>query len=534
MNSAWLLIRADASVAMGTGHVMRCLALAQAWQDAAGRASFAMLESTPAVQSRLAAESCEVFSLAEAGTVIAGSAEDARETITLARQHQAEWVVVDGYQFGAEYQRRLKSAGYRILFLDDYGHAESYSADVVLNQNLSASESLYENREPHTRLLLGPRYALLRRAFRDLRVRGPRPEGNHVLVIMGGSDPKNLTARVIEALGLLQVEKAKIERLEATVVVGGSNPHLPALRRLGENSPRKITVHNDVSNLPELMAAANVAVSAAGSTVWELCRMGLPSLLIDVAPNQTAVAEAMDRGGYAIHVGNNAVRAEAIAEQLGRLLGSSELRQSLSKRSQQLVDGHGASRVVSQLRGEPWGKAEAGDLRLRRACADDSRLLWEWANDPQVRASSFSSQPIPWETHAAWFAEKINNERSLTLIADDHAGTSIGQIRFDCRSDKANETRLNQNVPDEKSQSAWEVDVSIAPQMRGRGMASRLIRQGVQVFLRAYPHGSIHALVKTANAASIKAFERAGFRRVGEEQIRGNAAIHFVFDPSCV
>lgn len=509
MNSASLLIRADASVVMGTGHVMRCLALAQAWRDAGGRVSFAMAESTSAIQSRLAAESCEVLPVAgKAGTPV-----DVTQTLTLARQHQAEWVVVDGYQFGADYQRGLKSAGCRILFLDDYGHAENYSADIVLNQNLSASESLYRNREPYTRLLLGPRYALLRREFRDRRVREPQPQGNHVLVIMGGSDPENLTARVIEALALV-----KGDNVEATVVVGGSNPHLPDLRSLGErslteHSPRKITVHSDVSNVPELMSKANVAVSAAGSTVWELCRMALPALLIDVAPNQTALAEAMDRGGYAIHVGNSAVRAQTIAEQLERLLGSHELRQSLSERSQQLVDGRGASRVVSSrlLR-----------LRVRGARFDDSRLLWEWANDPQVRASSFSPQPIPWETHAAWFARKIGNKRSLILIAENADGTPVAQIRFDRRG--------NDNGPsDDLPENEWEVDVSVAKEMRGRGLASRLIQQGVRSLLREHANSRVHALVKSANPASIKAFEQAGFRRVGEEQIRGDAAIHFVF-----
>src|ERR1700733_11042670 len=150
---------------MGTGHAMRCLALAQAWQDAGGCCIFAMADVTPAVRRKVEEASCEVV----AAQAEAGSTDDATQFIRLAQERNATRVVVDGYQFGADYQRALKSAGLRILFIDDYGHAGHYSADLVLNQNVSADERLYANRESYTRLLPGPRYALLRREFNAWR-----------------------------------------------------------------------------------------------------------------------------------------------------------------------------------------------------------------------------------------------------------------------------------------------------------------------------------------------------------------------------
>jgi UDP-2,4-diacetamido-2,4,6-trideoxy-beta-L-altropyranose hydrolase len=111
MTAASLLTRVDASLTMGTGHVMRCIALAQAWQDACGSATFVMAESTPGIQARLAQESCELLSISCA----AGSEDDALEAIRLARGRQVEWIVVDGYQFGADYQRTLKAAGFKVL-----------------------------------------------------------------------------------------------------------------------------------------------------------------------------------------------------------------------------------------------------------------------------------------------------------------------------------------------------------------------------------------------------------------------------------
>jgi UDP-2,4-diacetamido-2,4,6-trideoxy-beta-L-altropyranose hydrolase len=492
-----LLIRADASVAIGTGHVMRCLALAQAWQDAGGRATFAMAESTAAIEARLAAECCEVLSVAAA----AGSAEDAQQTISLARQWEADWIVIDGYRFSAEYQRVLKNAGFRVLAVDDYGHAESYCADLVLNQNVSAHEALYVQRAPATKLLLGAKYALLRREFAAWRAcrREIADKGQHVLVMMGGSDPENLTARVMEAIA-----KTGIEDLEAAVVVGGSNPHFEKLAEFAGKTGGKVRVLKNVGNVAELMAAADAAISAAGSTCWELCLLGLPALLIDVAENQTAVAKELDRRGCAIHVGGREVSAERIAEQLRNLLESQTMRRSLWERCRQLVDGKGARRVVSVLRGE-------GDLCLRRAQPEDCRLLWEWANEPGVRSASFSQEAISWETHAAWFSEKMaNREGSVILIAED-AGTPAGQIRFDQRPD-----------------GDWEVDVSVAASMRGRGLGAEIIASGLRELRKEHPRAQVHAAIKPENAASRKAFEEAGFERAGLGESRGDAAMHFL------
>lgn len=495
-----LLFRTDASVAMGTGHAMRCLALAQASHDSGGRAVFAMAEATPSIQTRLLRESCEVRAISSK----AGDADDARHTIALAQKEQADWIVVDGYQFTFDYQSALKAGGYKVLFLDDYGHASRYSADLVLNQNVCAGEELYASREAHTRLLLGPRYALLRREFAKWRdwKREVAPICRRLLVMMGGSDPENLTGRVISAL-------KKFPGLEATVVVGGSNPHRAELVNQVEQSGQKITLRQDVANMPELMATADIAVSAAGSTCWELSLMALPAMLIDVAANQTALAKELDRSGCAVHVGDRTVSASAIADQVDRMLAAWELRQSISERSRALVDGAGAWRVVSAMRDAD----RVCGLRLRRACAADARLLWEWVNDPDVRAASFSSSPISWETHSAWFAEKLSRNTTVIWIAENEQATPCGQIRFDVRPD-----------------GEWNVGVSLAAAMRGRRLAGGLIRLGTRTLFQERGDSRVHAFIKPANQSSIKAFEGAGYTRAGSEQVRGVAALHLIYE----
>jgi UDP-2,4-diacetamido-2,4,6-trideoxy-beta-L-altropyranose hydrolase len=495
MTVATLLIRADASIAIGTGHVMRCLALAQAWQDAGGRAVFVMSEATPAIQTRLAAESCEVLFLSSA----AGTDEDSFQTIVLARERVADWIVVDGYQFGADYQRALNAAGCKVLFLDDYGHSQHYSADLVLNQNVCANADSYRNKEPQTRLLLGPKYSLLRREFAGWRPweRNVSAASHHLLVMMGGSDQENVTARVIQALVIAGLD------LETTVVIGGSNPHFAVLQELAARSGPKIRLQTDVLSMAEPMALADVAISAAGSTCWELCLLGLPALILDVADNQTELATELDRRGCAIRVGDRSVSAEKIADELKRLVGSLELRRSLSQRSRELVDGNGAARVVSVLRGDDG-------IRLRPAQADDIRLLWEWANDPDVRAASFSSDPIPWETHVAWFAEKFHQNGSVILIAETADGAPFGQIRFDIRPGR--EADLN---------------ISLAKENRGSGLAVPTIQRALRDLFASTDCERVHAFVKPQNVPSMRAFEKAGFVRIGTERVCEHDAVRF-------
>lgn len=341
MASGNLLIRCDASVHIGTGHAMRCLALAQAWQDAGGRAIFAMAASTPAVVQRILAEEMQLVRVAQ----LPGSREDSESTNQFARQHSARWVVVDGYVFGADYQTHLHAAGLKVLMVDDGGRAAPYVADIVLNQNPQATESLYRQRGPSTRLLLGPEFALLRREFvawrgRERKIHAP---ARKVLVTFGGSDPDNITLRVLEAL-------ISAPEFEVQIVVGGSNPHLAELRAVLGKCRADIRLVHDPGDMARLMAWADVAVSAAGTAAWEMAFMGLPSLLIVLADNQEPIACSLDDAGAALNLGRAAtIRADDIRERLGSVSACCELLQKMSMCGRALIDGRGADRVVSAM-----------------------------------------------------------------------------------------------------------------------------------------------------------------------------------------
>lgn len=361
-NPPAILIRADANADIGTGHVMRCLALAQEWQQVGGRAVFAMAAIQPALRDKLLHQSFESFLISSASnSIVAGSSDDANRTAALARDQKASWIVVDGYHFGSDYQRQLKSERCRVLFLDDFGHAAPYSADLVMNQNISAEESLYTNRAPYTRCLLGPQYCLLRNEFNAWREwhREIAPLGRRVLVTMGGSDPQQLSERAIRAL--TQVDSPD---LEAAIVVGAGKMGAENLESIADSVEAKITLHRDVSNMPELMAWADAAISAAGTTTWELCLMGLPAILITAAENQVQIARQLAQRECAIYLGDaSEVQPRQISGALRSLLMDQNRRRAISSRCRQIVDGQGAARVVRELLGEDFDSGSGAAAR---------------------------------------------------------------------------------------------------------------------------------------------------------------------------
>jgi UDP-2,4-diacetamido-2,4,6-trideoxy-beta-L-altropyranose hydrolase len=490
-----VLVRCDASVAIGTGHAMRCLALAQAWQDSRATAVFAMAQATPAIEELLQRESIEIARL----KVEPGSAGDVQETVALARAKRASWVVVDGYGFGADYQLGLKNAGVKVLFIDDNGHAGHYSADLVLNQNAHAHDGFYPSRETSTRLLLGPRFAMLRREFTSWREwkRENPAIARKLLVTMGGSDPDNLTQRVVEAI-------LSDGNFETTVVAGGSNPHLANLRQIVSGSGREVRLLENVTNMPELMANADLAVAGAGTTSWEMCFLGLPALLIVLAENQQGVADELAKRGIVVHLGRGSGLAQStIAAEVRSLAASPGVRREMGQRGRALVDGRGAERVVRAM------KRDA--LSIRLAEAGDCKLLWEWANDPVVRASAFSSETIPWEEHVAWFRGKLNDPECRILVALDASAVPAGQIRF------------NKRGPGEA-----DVDIIVDGRLRGLGYASLLIDLGADWAFTEWGLIQLNAFVKPENVASVKAFEGAGFQRKETVTVKGQTAFQYV------
>lgn len=339
-----LLIRVDSGLDMGSGHLMRCLALAQAWQDHGGSVVFVAACELPNAKARLIEEGFDIVNI----QTNPGSAEDAYLTTESAHKYNASWVVVDGYHFGGDYQNAIKEAGLNLLFFDDYGHADYYPADVVLNQNIHADEKLYRNRAEHTKLLLGTRYVLLRREFlrwQDYKREIPET-ARKLLITMGGSDPQNATLKVLQALRYIDMDG-----LEAIVVVGGGNPHYETLRDFVRGANLPVRIERDVKDMSQLMAWADAAITAGGTTCWELAFMGVPALVVITANNQLSIAKAIDESGIAFNIGwFDDIEFTYFVEALLSLLRNRKQRLNMSIKARAIIDGRGSMKILKQLK----------------------------------------------------------------------------------------------------------------------------------------------------------------------------------------
>ncbi len=347
-----LYVRADAASGIGAGHFLRCRALADAWIERGGGATFLSNCESEALRSQLEAARIGFFPVNRPHPDYA----DLESTLAFLQKSKGErcesrpWVVLDGYHFDTAYQEKIRKAGFRLLVIDDNNHLPFYEADALLNQNIHSGKKFVYRCGAGTKLLLGLAYTLLRPEFRRLagKVRTIPPVAGKILLTMGGSDPDNFTVKVIEAL-----EGVDLADLDAAVVVGPANRHRAVIEEKIRISRKRTALRLLAApgNMAELMRWADMAVSAAGSTCWELLLMGLPSLVVILAENQRIVAEGLASDGVSVNLGrHDEVSAEKIARSILDLARDPAKRARMSSAGRALIDGDGANRVVDCLR----------------------------------------------------------------------------------------------------------------------------------------------------------------------------------------
>lgn len=501
-----VLFRVDASIAMGIGHVMRCLTLADRLTAAGAECWFVCrahpghlaalirqrgyaVELLPAAQAEPTddARNSDVY----ASWLGVSQQADADAVVALLAQRPADWVVVDHYALDAHWERQVQQDRRLCLVIDDLAN-RPHDCDLLLDQTLGQQAQQYRSLVPRRcRLLLGADYALLRPQFQQQRAlalaRRHQNRLQHLLISLGGSDPHNVTAMVLHSL----LDCALPEALRITVVMGGQAPHLDSVRALAEQLPWSTEVQLGVEQMAPLMASADLAIGAAGTTSWERCCLGLPTVVIQMADNQAFSAQQLQAAGAALVVQNASAIGEQLPLALARLL-SAEARQVMARQAARLVDGLGANRVATLMAGlEP-----PGALALRLATTADCRQLYRWQRQPGVRRFFRHPQQPTWVEHRRWFQQVIRR-RDVTLYIIVSQGAAVGYMRLDWqRSDQA------------------EVSVLVDQAYRGQGIAVRALA----VLAHRHAGLSLVAQVKTGNKASIKTFRRAGFRPGGRER----------------
>jgi UDP-2,4-diacetamido-2,4,6-trideoxy-beta-L-altropyranose hydrolase len=343
LNERLLLVRADASKDIGTGHLMRMLALAQAWIDSGGRVRWLLAEAPDSLVARVKEEGIAIDR-------VTGSSIELRDALA---QDPSAVAAVDGERFGGDYLDALDSAGHRTLVVDDMALLATYPVGFVLNQNADADRSDYPS-DAKCRFLLGPPYALLRREFRAVEARRPAPpKASHILVSFGGADPTGMTERTIAALR--QLPAAVRRDIDVRVVVGAANAEADRIEgQLGASDLGfSSRFERAVSDMAAPIAWADLAIVSGGSTVWELARMGCPALVIETVPSEERLVAGLARIGLFGHLGGASRLDEAaMGGEIAARIEDQAWRAEMAARGMRLVDGKGALRVAAALAGE--------------------------------------------------------------------------------------------------------------------------------------------------------------------------------------
>ena len=490
-----IVFRVDASITMGTGHVMRCRTLATVLKKQGADIQFITRAHPGHLGDMLARDGFTVILLPPpvdienkvddyAAWLGVSQQEDADQTIAALAKQPCDWLIVDHYGLDRFWEALHQSLPHKLMVIDDLAN-RPHECDVLLDQNYSvAGRDRYQPWVPaHCCLLLGPRYALLSPEYSQYRETMVPRTGDikRVLVFMGGSDNANITSKVLAALSV-----DRLAHFEVDVVIGPNFIHKAGVTSQANMRPNT-HIHGPRPHLADLMVKADLAIGAGGATTWERLCMGLPSLVLSVAENQVSACEALASSGLIWYLGRaHNLDSSSIVSALLRALEDGRQLRALVTSNQALVDGQGVNRVAEVLNPTP-----VANLTLRPANDSDALTYFAWVNDTAVRSSAISSKPIDMATHLEWFDKRLMDENCYFYVLE--AGyLPIGQVRF------------------ERHGVETTIDYSLDVLVRGRGWANQLLKQGIKALINSRPL-LLSASVKPENLASAATFIRLGF-----------------------
>ncbi len=494
-----VVFRVDASVRMGTGHLMRCLTLAETLRSRGVQVRFICREHTGNLVTLLQQKALPVTMLPAPEIDLAvkedyGSwlgvtqAQDAQHTIEALKGEKPDWLVVDHYGLDVEWEHILRPNTRKLMVIDDLANRH-HDCDVLLDQNFSANDDeRYEGLLPKScKLMLGPRYALLRPEYiahrKTASARGEQVR--QVLVFFGGSDPENMTGLALEALS-----DEKLKHLKVDVVVGANSIHKVSLENKVKLRPLT-RVFGARPHLADLMSRADLAIGGCGTTTWERMCLGLPTVVVSVAENQRPASEALKKAKLIHYAGHfTDIKIDHLKSMLKTLIKDEEGLLNLSLDNQLHVDGLGVHRLV-----EVMSPSDSREIQLRSASDEDKYIYFNWANDREVRCNSFDTAPISWVNHQAWFTRKLSDINSWLFVLEA-AGLPVGQVRFDRNGNEA------------------FIDYSLDSIVRGRGWGAQLVAMGADLMQKIEPSLCLRAEVKAGNEASSSTLLRIGFTEI--------------------
>lgn len=531
-----IVVRADASLTMGSGHIMRCLTLADGLKQQGHDISFICREHDGHLADLIGQKGFAVQLLAKSETADfikqhshsewlgASENDDFAECQPILQALKPDWLIIDHYAIGKNWEQQAKRLlpNLKILAIDDLAD-RTHDCEILLDQNFGRKNEDYQLLVPSDcQQLLGTRYTLLRDEFANWRAmslnrRKSVQLPNNILVNLGGVDNDNVTLKILQSLNTFVQQSA--QAFNVTVVMGKTAPHIESVQRFAKRASFACAVLVNVTNMAQLMANADLAIGAAGSTTWERCCLGLPMVLIVLADNQQVIAEALADKNLVKVVTDIA----ALDEQLPSLLSElTENYKKFSRQSAKLVDGQGAKRVAHWI-----GFAQRFQhCQVRQATQADTQMIWQWRNHIDVRQWMFGQDEIALADHEKWYGKQLDRA-NVHLLIFEVAGEPMGLVNVtqmtvdkyqtlqlaNTHATKPNSSNPNSSSPNEKTAS-WGFYLSPnSPKGQGLGWALGVL--AIAKIFNSTDIGKITAQVLAYNTASLALHRKLGFSETG-------------------
>jgi UDP-2,4-diacetamido-2,4,6-trideoxy-beta-L-altropyranose hydrolase/UDP-4-amino-4,6-dideoxy-N-acetyl-beta-L-altrosamine N-acetyltransferase len=432
-----VIFRVDASLQMGTGHVMRCLTLAQVLKENGANVEFICRKHEGNLIDKIRSSGFNVHELGlfeetEVDTSLAHShwlgatqQQDADDCIDIFKAKKVDWLIVDHYALDEQWQERLKPYYEKLMVIDDLADRK-HQCDILLDQTFGRQQEDYSAlTSKDCQLLLGSQYALLRPEFAKWRPysleRRSHSEFKQLLINMGGVDVNNVTENVLDELKLCNLPND----MNITVVMGGSAPHLESVKSKAMTLHYKTEVKVNVDNMAEVMANSDIAIGAAGATTWERCCLGLPTIQFVIAKNQLFSAETLAQ--------HNIVKlAKEIKETAYLLESSSEWMKSVGSVALEICDGMGSYKVFNKMTDYKIILERFGEVDLCNYVnlnENDKILALSMRNHPEIKKWMHNQDSISNATHCE-FVKSLENKIDRRYYLVKQNNIIIGSINF--------------------------------------------------------------------------------------------------------
>lgn len=331
-------IRVDGGYNIGLGHIQRCLALANQLKKK-GAEIFFICKENRHIKDKVEQKSFTLLELKDNLT----SEKDLKSTIGIIRKQKINIVITDSYAINEDYLVEIRKVVPFLVSIDDLANI-SFPSDVVINQNIYAKELNYHSSTGRTKFLLGPKYALLREEFSNLGKREVNEKVKNLLITLGGSDPFNLTPRILKILDRIRQD------FKITVIIGPFFKNIVEIEKTAKEIDKKVELVYNSHKMSKIMLASDLAVTGGGTTLYEIGATGTPALAFCLAENQGENIKTMSEYGIVVNLGQgNKLIEERFYKKVDSLIENSKLRENMSELGQQLVDGKGIQRATIRL-----------------------------------------------------------------------------------------------------------------------------------------------------------------------------------------